>query len=60
MAKRKLNYADDKKERREIFRELHAQRLEMNRIAELGHILPSSDEKDVERALRKVATKGGR
>ena len=60
MAKRKLNYADEKKERREKLRELHAQRLEKKRIAELGYILPSSDEKDVERALRKVATKGGR
>lgn len=60
LAKRKLNYTDEKKERREKLREIRAQRLEKKRIAELGHVMPSPDEKDVEKALRKVATKGGK
>lgn len=59
LAKRKLNYVEEKKERREKLREARAQRIEKKRIAELGHVLPSEDDKEAEKALRKIATKGG-
>ena len=60
LSKRKLNYVDEKKQQRDKLREAKAQRIEKKRIAEVGHVLPSEDDKDAETALRKVATRGGR
>lgn len=60
LSKRKLNYVDEKKQQKEKLREAKAQRLEKKRIAEIGHVLPSEDDKEAETALRKVATRGGR
>lgn len=34
--------------------------MEKKRIAELGHVLPSATDEESEKALRRIATKGGR
>lgn len=60
MAKRKLNYSEEKKEKAEKLREARLQKLEKKRIAELGHVIPSANDEESEKALRRIATKGGR
>ena len=60
LAKRKLNYSEEKKEKAEKLREARLQKMEKKRIAELGHVLPSAKDEESEKALRRIATKGGR
>ena len=60
LAKRKLNYSEEKKEKAEKLREARLQKMEKKRIAELGHVLPSATDEESEKALRRIATKGGR
>ena len=60
LAKRKLNYSEEKKEKAEKLREARLQKLEKKRIAELGHVSPSANDEESEKALRRIATKGGR
>lgn len=59
LAKRKLNYSEEKKEKAEKLREARLQKLEKKRIAELGHVVPSANDEESEKALRRIATKGG-
>ena len=60
LAKRKLNYSEEKMEKAEKLREARLQKMEKKRIAELGHVLPSATDEESEKALRRIATKGGR
>ena len=47
------------REKREKARIAREHKVELKRIAMVGYVVPTEDDKEAEKALRKIATKGG-
>ena len=47
------------REKRENARIAREHKVELKRIAMVGYVVPTEDDKEAEKALRKIATKGG-
>ena len=48
------------KEKKEKARQSREHRAELKRIAMVGYVIPSEEDKETEKALKKIATKGGK
>ncbi len=46
-------------ERREALRLAREHKMQLKQIAKVGYVLPSEENKETEKALRRIATKGG-
>lgn len=50
---------EELKEKKEKARLAREHKAELKRIAMVGYVLPSEEDKEAEKALKKIATKGG-
>lgn len=46
-------------ERKEALRLAREHKMQLKQIAKVGYVLPSEENKETEKALRRIATKGG-